>query len=372
RMERWNGKVAIVTGASAGIGAAIAQNLVKQGMIVAGFARRVEKIKEIADCLKDSSDKLHAVECDVTKEESVAVAFAWVKDNLGPISVLVNSAGITKESSLIDGTLEDWRSVFDVNVLGLCLCTREAVRMMREMADEDAIVIHVNSLTAERVPFVPGFSVYPASKRAITGLAMTLRHELAGTRIRVTVRHFINETTNLFNYIISVICRHIMNTLTNKIAFVTGACSGIDKAVTKKLVSEGLKTIDINLLDLSIKKILEIDNGWIINVNDVCGLKLLPLASDRPLFPAYAASKSALIALSECLRLELAQNEPNIKVTNLCPGLVETELNQQWLKENSRLALKPKDVADAILYSLQTPENVLIKDFIITPIREIN
>ncbi|XP_011051250.1 PREDICTED: dehydrogenase/reductase SDR family member 11 isoform X1 [Acromyrmex echinatior] len=185
-MERWNGKVAVVTGASAGIGAAIARNLVKQGMIVAGFARRVEKIKEIADCLKDSSDKLHAVECDVTKEESVTVAFAWIKNNLGPISVLVNSAGIIKESSLIDGTLEDWRSVFDVNVLGLCLCTREAVRMMRETADEDAIVIHVNSLAAERVPSVPGFSVYPASKRAITGLAMTLRHELAGTRIRVT------------------------------------------------------------------------------------------------------------------------------------------------------------------------------------------
>ena len=76
------------------------------GMIVAGFARRVEKIKEIADCWKDSSDKLHAVECDVTKEESVTVAFAWVKNNLGPISVLVNSAGIIKESSLIGKDLD--------------------------------------------------------------------------------------------------------------------------------------------------------------------------------------------------------------------------------------------------------------------------
>ncbi|XP_025991933.1 farnesol dehydrogenase isoform X2 [Solenopsis invicta] len=186
RMERWAGKVAVVTGASAGIGAAIARDFVKQGMIVAGFARRVEKIKEIADSLKDSSGKLYPVECDVSKEDSVVAAFAWVKDNLGSISVLVNSAGITKESSLIDGTLEDWQSVFDVNVLGLCLCTREAVRIMRETAAEDAIVIHVNSLAAERVPFIPGFSVYPASKRAITGLAMTLRHELAGTRIRVT------------------------------------------------------------------------------------------------------------------------------------------------------------------------------------------
>lgn len=83
--------------------------------------------------------------------------------------------------------------MFEVNVLGLCLCTREAVRIMRETAIEDAVVIHINSLAAERVPFIPGFSVYPASKRAITGLAMTLRHELAGKRIRVTVRHLLCE-----------------------------------------------------------------------------------------------------------------------------------------------------------------------------------
>lgn len=75
------------------------------GVIVAGFARRVEKVKEIADSLEDSSGKLHPVECDITKKESVVTAFAWVKDNLGPISVLVNSAGIIKESSLIGKNL---------------------------------------------------------------------------------------------------------------------------------------------------------------------------------------------------------------------------------------------------------------------------
>ena len=59
--------------------------------------------------------------------------------------------------------------------------------MMRE-SEGDAIIIHVNSLAGERIPAVPGFSVYPATKRAVTGLAQTLRHELAGTQIRVTVR----------------------------------------------------------------------------------------------------------------------------------------------------------------------------------------
>ncbi|RLU18744.1 hypothetical protein DMN91_009101 [Ooceraea biroi] len=173
-MERWAGKVAVITGASAGIGAAIARNLVKQGMIVAGFARRVEKIKEIADTLENSSGKLHPVECDITKEEDVIAAFVWVKNNLGPIGVLVNSAGITKESSLIDGSLEDWQSVFNVNILGLCLCTREAVRMMRETAIEDAVIIHVNSLAGERnispgliaTDFMASYSTFSAEAMA--------------------------------------------------------------------------------------------------------------------------------------------------------------------------------------------------------------
>lgn len=72
-----------------------------EGMLVAGLARRVDRIKEIAESLEDCSGKLHAVECDVSKEESVVSAFAWVQENLGSVSVLVNSAGITKESSLI-------------------------------------------------------------------------------------------------------------------------------------------------------------------------------------------------------------------------------------------------------------------------------
>lgn len=70
-------------------------------MVVAGLARRVEKIKELEQGLEECSGKLYAVECDVSKEESVIAAFAWVQENLGPANVLINNAGITKESSLI-------------------------------------------------------------------------------------------------------------------------------------------------------------------------------------------------------------------------------------------------------------------------------
>ncbi|XP_014216047.1 farnesol dehydrogenase [Copidosoma floridanum] len=184
-MERWAGKVAVVTGASVGIGAAIVNKLLDNGLIVVGLARRVEKIKELTD---DHEAKLHGIECDVTNEENVITAFAWIKENLGSIDVLVNNAGITKESSLSEGSLDDWRSIIDVNVLGLCVCTREAVRFMRESdKTKEHLIIHVSSLAGERVPNVPGFNVYPATKKAISVLAQTLRHELAAhNNIRIS------------------------------------------------------------------------------------------------------------------------------------------------------------------------------------------
>ncbi|CAL1673742.1 unnamed protein product [Lasius platythorax] len=160
---------------------------------------------------------------------------------------------------------------------------------------------------------------------------------------------------------------------------INNAAISLDWSTITGGIEELKKTLDINVIGLTCitKGILQLmknkglDNGAIVNINDISGIKSLPLASDRPISPAYASSKSALTTLTESLRLELAQNESNIKVINICPGLVETELTQQWLKENPRLALKPKNVADAILFSLQTPENVLIQDLIITPIREI-
>ncbi|KAL2748335.1 dehydrogenase/reductase SDR family member 11-like [Vespula maculifrons] len=184
-MERWVGKVAAVTGASAGIGAAIARQLVTNGMTVAGLARRTDKIEELASSLEGAPGKLHAIECDVTKEESTTAAFSWIEENLGSLDLMINNAGIAKESSLTEGSLEDWRAVFEVNVLGVCLTIREATRLMRKKG-EDGLIINIGSLAGERVPAVPGFGVYPSSKRALATLAQTLRNELGGTKIRVT------------------------------------------------------------------------------------------------------------------------------------------------------------------------------------------
>lgn len=108
--------------------------------------------------------------------------------NLGPIHILINNAALLPNSSLIDGVTDDWRKTLDVNVIGVCIATREAVRDMRKSCVNGHIV-HVNSLTGHKVPYIPNMHIYPASKHAITALTETLRIEfnLAGDKIKITV-----------------------------------------------------------------------------------------------------------------------------------------------------------------------------------------
>ncbi|KAK7874027.1 hypothetical protein R5R35_013430 [Gryllus longicercus] len=185
-MQRWQGRVAVVTGASAGIGAAIAASLAKAGMVVVGFARRPELVEEQAKALAPA--RLVARQCDVSQEADVKASFAWVRAALGGVDVLVNNAGVINESRLSDGDLDGWRHMMDVNVLGLSLCTREAVTDMKARGVNDGHIIHINSVAGHVVSNRPGFLMYSASKHAVTALAEGIRKELVadGTRIRVS------------------------------------------------------------------------------------------------------------------------------------------------------------------------------------------
>ncbi|XP_060524561.1 farnesol dehydrogenase-like [Cylas formicarius] len=185
-MDRWVGKVAVVTGTSAGIGSAIAELLVKRGLVVAGLARRKERTEKLAAELTGEKGKLHAVRCDVTKEEDVVEAFAWVRDNLGPIHVLVNNAGLEQATDLIDGDTEKWKKVLDTNILGLCIATREAVRDMTANG-VDGHVININSIIGHKVFYFPKVNMYPATKFAVTALAETLRHEINRNNLKIKI-----------------------------------------------------------------------------------------------------------------------------------------------------------------------------------------
>jgi len=186
-MDRWKGKVAIVTGTSAGIGAAIAVQLVEAGLKVVGLARRKDKIEELAKTLEGKNGKLYPIRADVSKEEDILNTFKWVKDNLGPVHILINNAGLKRNTNLIKGETKLWEEIMDTNVLGLCIATREAVKDMRAN-NVDGHIVHINSMSGHRVPNLPQSSVYPASKHAVTALTETLRLELnsIGSKIKIT------------------------------------------------------------------------------------------------------------------------------------------------------------------------------------------
>ncbi|RZC39099.1 adh short, KR, NAD binding 10, and/or Epimerase domain containing protein [Asbolus verrucosus] len=186
-MERWIGKIAVVTGASSGIGAAIAGRLVKEGVKVAGLGRRVERIEENAKKLSEEKGELHAIKTDVTKEEDILNAFKWVADNLGPVSILINSAGIYRDPPLMSGKTEEWKAVIDTNVMGLCIATREAIKSM-QANKIDGHILHINSYLGHKIPASPGLSIYATSKSAVTTLTETMRHELiaAGSKIKIS------------------------------------------------------------------------------------------------------------------------------------------------------------------------------------------
>lgn len=180
--------MAIVTGASAGIGSAIAAKLVENGMIVAGLARRKEKIEELKKNLGANKGNLHAIKCDVGNENDILSAFKWITANLGPVHVLVNNAGIILSTTLSDGDTESWRNVIDTNVLGVLICAREAIKIMKSK-NIAGHIINMNSILGHTIPnaFVEA-NIYPATKHAVTGLTESLRLELAtkDSPIRVT------------------------------------------------------------------------------------------------------------------------------------------------------------------------------------------
>jgi len=184
-MDRWTDKVALVTGASSGIGEEVARRLAADGMKVAVCARRRERLDALCADIIGAGGQALPLTVDLRVETSIVGAFEAIRDQWGGVDVLVNNAGMGRQSSLLDGQADDWREMLEVNVLALCICTREAIQDMRSRGD-DGHVVHIGSMAGHRVP--PGSGVYSATKYAVRSLTEGLRQELrdAGSRIRVT------------------------------------------------------------------------------------------------------------------------------------------------------------------------------------------
>ena len=176
--------VAIVTGASSGIGLAIARRLASEGYDLAICARRADRLDQAAELLRRQNINLLSQTVDLREEAQILDFFAAVKDKWNRLDVLVNNAGLGHKEPLMTGKTDAWREMLEVNVLALCICTREAISLMQ--AANSGHILHVSSMSGHRVPAIAG--VYSASKFAVRSLTETLRRELraANSHIRIS------------------------------------------------------------------------------------------------------------------------------------------------------------------------------------------
>ena len=182
--HRYQREIAVVTGASSGIGWAVARALAGRGLRVALLARRRERLLQLVEEIEAEGGSAMAFETDLARPEEIERAFSEVRQALGPVRVVVNNAGLGHSAPLVSGQTARWAEMLQVNVLALCVCTREAVSDMQANG-EWGQVIHISSMSAHRVP--EGSGVYSATKFAVRSLTESLRRELRALKSQIRV-----------------------------------------------------------------------------------------------------------------------------------------------------------------------------------------
>ena len=177
------GKVAVVTGASSGIGEATVRALAAEGAAVVAGARRQERLDGLVEGVTQDGGKAIGVQCDVTDEEQAHDLVRRAVEEFGRIDILVNNAGVMLLSRIETGLSDQWRQMFDVNVMGLLYATHAAIGHMKEQGSGH--LINISSVAGRKVRTTGG--VYSGTKWAVNAISEALRLEHLEDNIRVTV-----------------------------------------------------------------------------------------------------------------------------------------------------------------------------------------
>jgi NADP-dependent 3-hydroxy acid dehydrogenase YdfG len=178
-MGSLDGKVAAITGASSGIGEATAIALADAGAKVSLGARRKDRLDALAEKLGDSA---LAIETDIGEEDQARAFIQQTKDELGGLDILINNAGVMLLGPLLAQEGDDWRTMADVNILGLIYCSHAALAIMAEQ--QSGHIVNISSV-AGRIARA-GSAVYNFTKWGVTGFSEALRQEAAYANVRVT------------------------------------------------------------------------------------------------------------------------------------------------------------------------------------------
>ena len=174
-----NGKVALVTGASQGIGEAIAKQLAAQGATVVCAARTLRKLQEVADAITGKGGKADVVVADLSDTVSIRAAVATTIERHGALHILVNNAGITRDKLLIQMKEEDWDAVIDTNLKGAWTAIQAATKPM--MKQRWGRIINIASVVGQTGN--PGQANYVAAKAGLIGLTKSVARELASRNV---------------------------------------------------------------------------------------------------------------------------------------------------------------------------------------------
>jgi NADP-dependent 3-hydroxy acid dehydrogenase YdfG len=175
--------VAVVTGASSGIGEATVRSLAAEGAAVVAGARRKERLHGLVEEVTRDGGKAIAVECDLTDEQQAHALVDRAIGEFGRIDILVNNAGVMLLSKVEKGLSDEWRQMFDVNVLGLLYATDAAVEAMKRQGSGH--IVNVSSVAGRKTR--PTGGVYSGTKFAVNAISEAMRQELLEDGIRITI-----------------------------------------------------------------------------------------------------------------------------------------------------------------------------------------
>jgi NADP-dependent 3-hydroxy acid dehydrogenase YdfG len=192
-----SGKVALVTGASSGIGEATAVALAEAGAAVAIGARRRDRLDALTARLRDGGSQPLQLDLDVTDETACVEAVGRTRDELGGLDILVNNAGVMLLGTIVGADTEDWRRMLSTNVLGLMYMTHAAIEGMVEQGSGD--VVNISSVAGRQAR--KGAGVYNASKWAVNAFSESLRQEVTGRGVRIGLVEPGAVTTELTDHI---------------------------------------------------------------------------------------------------------------------------------------------------------------------------
>jgi NADP-dependent 3-hydroxy acid dehydrogenase YdfG len=181
-LGKLDGKVAFVTGASSGIGRACALALAGEGATVILGGRTLRPMVDVASDITEAGGRAFPRVMDVREEKHVQAAVDFAARELGGLHIMVNAAGVNHFDSILEGSIDKWREMFDTNVIALILCCREAARVMK--AQGSGHIVNISSVAGLHVE--PEGPVYSATKHAVNAINEGLRRALVGHNIRVT------------------------------------------------------------------------------------------------------------------------------------------------------------------------------------------